>query len=337
MGSFFILLYTIPMTTALYRTYRPSKFSEVKGQDHIVDVLKGSIELGRISHSYLFAGGRGTGKTSIARIFAHELDVSDTDIYEIDAASNRGIDDIREIRDGVAVLPFESKYKVYIIDEVHMLTKEAFNALLKTLEEPPAHVIFILATTEIEKLPETVVSRCQTFQFKKPSQAVLKDLVVNVAKKEGFTLEKGAAELVALLGDGSFRDTLSTLQKIVSFSKDTKISIAEVERVTGAPKIESVNNFIAALSTKDIEKGLKILEKIDAPLLFSTLVLERVRYVLLMKVMKDFKPDISDEDIEFLKKIENINSQTLVAVIDAVILTKQIQDNSALELLLFKL
>ncbi len=324
------------MTTALYRTYRPSKFSEVKGQDHIVDVLKGSIELGRISHSYLFAGGRGTGKTSIARIFAHELDVSDTDIYEIDAASNRGIDDIREIRDGVAVLPFESKYKVYIIDEVHMLTKEAFNALLKTLEEPPSHVIFILATTELEKLPETVVSRCQTFQFKKPNQAVLKDIVVNVAKKEGFTLEKGAAELIALLGDGSFRDTLSTLQKIVSFSKDSKITIAEVERVTGAPKIESVHAFIAALAAKDVEKGLKVLEKIDSPQLFSTLVLERVRYVLLMKVMKDFKPDLSDEDIEFLKKVEGVSSQTLVAVIDTVILTKQINDTSALELLLFK-
>jgi DNA polymerase III gamma/tau subunit len=160
---------------------------------------------------------------------------------------------------------------------------------------------------------------------------------VNVAKKEGFSLEKGAAELIALLGDGSFRDTLSTLQKIVSFSKDSKISIAEVERVTGAPKIESVNNFIAALASKDVEKGLKILEKIDSPQLFSTLVLERVRYVLLMKVMKDFKPDLSDEDVDFLKKIENINSQTLVAVIDAVILTKQINDNSALELLLFKI
>ncbi len=262
--------------------------------------------------------------------------MSDNDIYEIDAASNRGIDDIREIRDGVAVLPLESKYKVYIVDEVHMLTKEAFNALLKTLEEPPSHVIFILATTEMEKLPETVISRCQVFEFKKPSQAVLKDLVVSVAKKEGFTLEKGAPELIALLGDGSFRDTLSTLQKIVSFSKDSKISMSEVERVTGAPKIESVNSFIAALAEKNIEKGLKILEKVDSPQLFGTLVLERVRYILLMKVMKDFKPDLSDDDINFLKKIENINSQTLVAVIDTVILNKQIGDNSPLELLLYK-
>lgn len=328
------------MTTALYRTHRPTKFSEVKDQDHIVDVLKGSIELGRISHAYLFAGGRGTGKTTIARIFAHELDVSDNDIYEIDAASNRGIDDIREIRDGVAVLPLESKYKVYIVDEVHMLTKEAFNALLKTLEEPPTHVIFILATTEIEKLPETVVSRCQVFEFKKPSQVVLKDLVVSVAKKEGFTLEKGAAELIALLGDGSFRDTLSTLQKIVSFSKDSKISMSEVERVTGAPKIESVHTFISALAEKNIEKGLKVLEGVTSPQLFISLVLERVRYVMLLRNIKNYEIDLSDDDISFLRKLaeekNNITSQTLVHVIDAVILNKQIGDTTPLELLLYK-
>lgn len=328
------------MTTALYRTYRPSKFSEVKGQDHIIDVLKGSIELGRISHSYLFAGGRGTGKTSIARIFAHELDVTDNDIYEIDAASNRGIDDIREIRDGVATLPLESKYKVYIIDEVHMLTKEAFNALLKTLEEPPAHVIFILATTEMEKLPETVISRCQVFEFKKPSQAVLKELVSSVAKKEGFTLEKGSAELIALLGDGSFRDTLSTLQKIISFSKDSKISTSEVERVTGAPKIESVHAFVAALADKNVEKGLKVLESVTSPQLFISLVLERVRYIMLMRNIKDLALDLPDDDIAFLKKLaegkNNITSQTLVHVIDAVILSKHIGDTTAMEVMLFK-
>jgi DNA polymerase-3 subunit gamma/tau len=160
----------------LYRKYRPNDWGDVIGQDHIVNVLENSIKLKKISHAYLFSGSRGTGKTSIARIFANALGISPNDIYEIDAASNRGIDDIREIRDGVNVLPLESTHKVYIIDEVHMLTKEAFNAILKTLEEPPAHAIFILATTETEKIPETVVSRCQVFSFKKPNREIQKKI-----------------------------------------------------------------------------------------------------------------------------------------------------------------
>src|SRR6266436_4362104 len=146
----------------LYRAYRPQDFSEVRGQEHIVKALEAAIKSKKISHAYLFSGGRGTGKTSVARILARELGVTDKDLYEMDAASNRGIDDIRELREGVYAMPFESPYKFYIIDEAHMLTKEAWNALLKTLEEPPAHVIFILATTDIDKVPDTIVSRCQT-------------------------------------------------------------------------------------------------------------------------------------------------------------------------------
>ena len=217
---------------ALYRKYRPQNFKDVLGQENIVKVLEGSIALGNISHSYLFAGSRGTGKTSVARIFAKAIGCSDNDLYEIDAASNRGIDDIRELREAVNTLPFESPYKVYIIDEVHMLTKEAFNALLKTLEEPPKHIVFILATTEIEKLPETIVSRCQVFSFKKPSQKILKELVLNLAKKEGFKIESSSADLIAILGDGSFRDTQGILQKILSFSKDKKISAEEIGRAS---------------------------------------------------------------------------------------------------------
>src|SRR5258708_5612725 len=213
---------------ALYRKYRPKSFNEVLGQDHIVSVLESSIKERKVSHAYLFVGSRGTGKTSVARIFAKDIGVSENDLYEIDAASNRGIEDIRQLRDGVRVLPFDSKYKIYIIDEVHMLSKDAWGALLKTLEEPPQHVIFILATTELQKVPDTIISRCQVFNFRKPSNSILKSTLINVAKKEGYDLDKSGAELLAILGDGSFRDALGVLQKVLNFtsgSKNKKISI----------------------------------------------------------------------------------------------------------------
>ncbi len=220
--------------TALYRKYRPGKFKDVVGQDHVVSVLENSVENKSISHAYVFAGSRGTGKTSVARIFAKEIGCKQNDLYEIDAASNRGIDDVRDIKESVNTLPFESPYKVYIIDEVHMLTKEAFNALLKTLEEPPKHVVFILATTEVHKLPETIVSRCQVFEFKRPTVEILKDTVTAVAKKEGYTIEPAAAELVALVGDGSFRDTHGILERVVAGVTGKKITKDDVEEATRA-------------------------------------------------------------------------------------------------------
>ncbi len=296
---------------ALYRKYRPSAFDEVLGQDHIVKVLKGALKLGNISHAYLFYGPRGTGKTSIARIVASELGTKDHDIYEIDAASNRKIEDIREVRDSVRTMPFDSKYKVYIIDEVHMLTKEAFNALLKTLEEPPAHVIFILATTELEKVPDTIVSRCQTFTFHKPNISILKDLVISIAKKEGVKIDNAGAELIALLGDGSFRDTQSTLQKVMSFSKDKVLSIKEIEEVTGAPSGELVNDFIMAIVQSDIEKGLKAIKSaeeknIDTDI-YLKLILIKLRLALLMRyapeMKKDLEKDVADSDKEFFKEV----------------------------------
>jgi DNA polymerase-3 subunit gamma/tau len=315
---------------ALYRKYRPQKFKDVIGQDHIIKVLESSIKLGNIAHAYLFSGSRGTGKTSIARIFAREIGTSENDLYEIDAASNRGIDDIREIRDGVTTLPFESTFKVYIIDEVHMLTKEAFNALLKTLEEPPAHAVFILATTELEKLPETVISRCQTFTFKKPTQKILKDMVLNVAKKEGYSLEPASAELVALLGDGSFRDTLGILQKVISSSSDKKISQQEVELVTGAPRASLINDFISGLDTRDSSKGLKAIkaasdQNIDMSV-FLKLALHKIRAVMLLRYSPDMKDLLEDEfggdDFTFLgevaaKKDSHINSKTILELLTA--------------------
>jgi len=309
---------------ALYRKYRPKTFKDVLGQEHIVSVLEGALKMGNISHAYLFAGTRGTGKTSIARILANEMKCSASDLYEIDAASNRGIDDVRELRESVRTLPFESKYKVYIIDEVHMLTKEAFNALLKTLEEPPSHVIFILATTEMEKLPDTVVSRCQTFQFKKPSQKILKELVIRIAKEEGFTLEPSSADLIAMLGEGSFRDTQGILQKVIGSSEDKKIGVEEVEKITGAPKSELVNDVLESIVESDVNKGLFAVKKasdgnIDMKV-FLKLILHKLRAVLLLRLAKDMEKGIeeefTEEDFEFLKNLSekkgaNITSQTL--------------------------
>lgn len=293
----------------LYRTYRPSSWADVVGQEHIVTALKEAIAAKRVSHAYLFSGSRGIGKTSIARILAKALKANDEDIYEIDAASNRGIDDIRALREHVSVLPFSSPYKVYIIDEVHMLSKDAWNALLKTLEEPPAHVVFILATTELDKVPDTIISRCQTFLFRTPGRETVRIQIAKVAKEEGYTLDAGAADLIALLGDGSFRDALGTLEKVISSSKDKKISRDEVESITGAPRAELVNTFVSSLIEKKEDQALSSLGKADAAgvsmVTFSTLVLEKMRFILLVQHSPSSKgsvqAQISPDDWAFIE------------------------------------
>jgi DNA polymerase-3 subunit gamma/tau len=319
--------------SVLYRAYRPQTFAEILGQEPVVAALEGSIKNGRVSHAYLFAGSRGTGKTSIARIFSRALKVSANDMYEIDAASNRGIDDIRELRDGVAVLPFESPYKVYILDEVHMLSKDAWNALLKTLEEPPAHVIFILATTELDKVPETVVSRCQIFTFKKPSKTILKELIEKVSKEEKVKLGAGTSELIALLGDGSFRDALGILQKIISAgSTDGKggvVSMEEVEKLTGAPKGGLVNDCVKGIAAKNAELALVAISKASeegiSMNLFSELLLERLRAIIMVRsapaLAKEIESALSEDDWKLVKELsakpDAINSETLLAFIRA--------------------
>lgn len=294
---------------ALYRKYRPKKWSEVEAQNHITDVLESSIKEGKVSHAYLFVGGRGLGKTTIARIFAKELGVSENDTYEIDAASNRGIEDIRELREGVRVLPLESRYKVYIIDEVHMLSKDAWGALLKTLEEPPAHALFILATTEFHKVPDTIVSRCQVFHFKKPTEAILKNTILAIAEKEGYELDAGSAELLAILGDGSFRDALGILQKVLNFSKSRKVKREELEKITGAPKTELVNAVISSVAENDLVSGLSAVEKaakegLDMKL-FTKLAIQKFRMAIILKyapkLEKELAGDLSEGDLEFLK------------------------------------
>jgi DNA polymerase-3 subunit gamma/tau len=316
---------------ALYRKYRPDNFDAVLGQEHIVKVLESSIKNQKVSHAYLFVGSRGTGKTSVARIFAQEIGISSNDIYEIDAASNRGIDDIKALRDGVRTLPFDSKYKIYIIDEVHMLSKDAWGALLKTLEEPPKHVIFVLATTEFHKVPDTIISRCQVFQFKKPTDLILKNLVLDIAKKENFELDNSSAELIALLGDGAFRDTLGVLQKVLNFAKNKKITRSEIEKITGAPKTVLVDDLITAVIENNLENSISIIRKASQEnldiKLFLKLIIQKFRITIILKyapkLETEMSEDLSSEDLDFLKKIIKedknniIRSPALVALLEA--------------------
>ena len=255
------------MEQALYRKYRPKSFDDTIGQDHIVKTLQKALKAGRISHAYLFTGPRGVGKTSVARILAHEVnglsytdDSIHLDIIEIDAASNRRIDEIRDLRDRIRIAPTSSKYKVYIIDEVHMLTREAFNALLKTLEEPPAHCIFILATTEAHKLPETIVSRTQRYEFKPVNKVQMSAHLEDLAKREKIDISKEALDLLAEFGEGSFRDSIGYLDQLSAHGK--KITEADVREVLGLPASSDVNSLFGSIQAADIKAVSKKLSDI---------------------------------------------------------------------------
>ena len=267
--------------TALYRKFRPTKFSEVVGQEHIVKTIKNEIINGRVGHAYLFNGGRGTGKTSCAKILARAvnclnpqngepcneceickaaMDGSLTDIVEMDAASNNSVEDIRAIRDEVNFLPTLAKYRVYIIDEVHMLSIGAFNALLKTLEEPPAHVKFILATTEPQKLPATILSRCQRFDFKKISADNIEKRLDFVCEESKINITDGAKKLISVLAEGALRDALSILERCMQ--EEGQITEEVVKDLVGIPKTESVNKLTKSIIEKNTEDALNAINEV---------------------------------------------------------------------------
>ncbi len=268
------------MQFALYRTFRPRTFDAVIGQDHIVKALKNQVMSGKIGHAYLFCGTRGVGKTSCAKIFARAInclspidgsacgkceackalsDPSNVDILEIDAASNNGVDEIRALREKIKYPPIHGKYKVYIIDEVHMLTDSAFNALLKTLEEPPSHAVFILATTESYKLPQTILSRCMRFDFRLVGKEELANLTKKIFKEIGVTCDEKAIDLIAKAGEGSVRDTLSIADCVVAFAGND-ITLDKVVEILGTSDRESVVKVVDEIISKDLGGVLKTID-----------------------------------------------------------------------------
>ncbi len=256
------------MGQALYRKYRPKKLTDIVGQEHITLTLSNALTSDRISHAYLFTGPRGVGKTSVARILAHEIngfdyseDNSYIDIIEIDAASNRRIDEIRQLRDRVNTAPSRGKYKVYIIDEVHMLTREAFNALLKTLEEPPAHAVFILATTEAHKVPETIVSRTQQFNFRPISPSQILSQLKSISKKEKIDIEDGALSMIAEHVDGSDRDGLSLLDQVSSVKG--KITEEDLRELLGMAPAKLINELVISIESGSLTSLVSTLKQVD--------------------------------------------------------------------------
>jgi DNA polymerase-3 subunit gamma/tau len=325
---------------ALYRKYRPKTFEGVIGQEHITQTLANQVKAQQVSHAYLFTGSRGTGKTSTARIFAKainclhnqngspcnvcenclELDKpTNMDIIEIDAASNNRVDEIREIRENVSFMPVKGKFKVYIIDEVHMLTDSAFNALLKTLEEPPHHVVFILGTTEVHKLPQTILSRCLRFDFRLVPLKLLENILKEIFEQEKIDFEPQALRQIAIAGEGSVRDTLSIADLIAAYSKGQKVTLEETIKVLGTSDNEILLAFAKAVFEKNVGKVFEIIDKVakegknlivfakDLSVLFRNLLIIKTSknaYDLLMMSQNDFE--------KFKQLAEEVDEQILI-------------------------
>ncbi len=329
---------------ALYRKWRPDTFEEVKGQDHVVTTLKNQIINNRIGHAFLFCGTRGTGKTSIAKLFAKAVncehpingspcnecaacraiaDGSSMNVIEIDAASNNGVDNIRQIREEVQYSPSEGKYKVYIIDEVHMLTQGAFNALLKTLEEPPAYVIFILATTESHKIPITISSRCQKYEFRRISVETISDRLMELLGREQIEAEKKAVDYIAKAADGSMRDALSILDQCIAFNIGKELTYENVLDTIGAVDIDVFARLLDCVIKLDVVGAIDLVDEV----VWQGRELSRfvseftwfLRNVLLVKVSPeaDQKLDMSAENLERLRQLAaQIDTDALIRYIN---------------------
>lgn len=340
----------------LYRKYRPRNFKEIIGQEHIVRTLTNALSQGMISHAYLFAGPQGTGKTTIARLLAKALNCQNRkekewepcnlcqscqeinegraiDLIEIDAASNRGIDEIRDLRDGIHFVPTRSKYKVFIIDESHQLTKEAANALLKTLEEPPVHAIFILATTEIHKMIPTILSRCQRFDFRKLKKEEIFQRLEMILKKEGISFEKEALEIIAQTADGSIRDAESLLDQAISFTgEDKMIKKDEIISLLGVADKNLVVKFTELLSEKKITETIEFLNEIVFKGVelkeFTKSLIEFLREILLWKISTESQSSLNfiltfQEKEKFQKLAQKFSEKELREILEKFLSAEQ--------------